>query len=169
MELDDPLADFRVGEAGSSDDLERHLERRGATPIEFWHRGGPPVALTARSLFFVDEDVIYRIDRERVTGLGQTRAADRSRMGWGALLYIVGLPITFLLGSALARAIVGPLTLVAGGVLVVLGYLSKALLIQVDDERVPPFVLEHRRWKQIGRSVQDWLPASARDPGRDGS
>lgn len=166
MDLDDPLAEFRAGEASSVDELERHLDERGLSPIEFWHRGGPPVALTGSALFFVDDETLYRIDRERIRGLGQTRAADSRRMGLGALLYLVGLPITFLVGNALAQVVVGPLTLIAGGILVVLGYLSKALLIQVDDERVPPFVLEHRRWKKIGRSLSDWLPAETRGTGR---
>lgn len=150
MSLEEPLAAFHVGSAGSADELSVFLEHQGLAPERLFARGGPPVALVDGSLFLVDEGEIYRIDRERVVGLGATRAADKGMMRWGVLLYLLALPGFYL------NWIVAGLMAIGGGVLVTLGYLSKALLIQVDDDRLPPFVIDHRRWKSIRDEIHDW-------------
>lgn len=155
MDLGDPLADYRTGHAASMQELERFLEEQGILDAELFDRGGPPVAVAPGTLYLVDEGDIFRIDREQVTGVGEIRAADHSKMRWGAALYVLALPLMFLeiLGPGLILAV---LMAIAGGVLVTLGYLSKALLIQVDDERIPPFVIDHRQWKRIRSRIQDW-------------
>lgn len=151
----DPLVEYRAGEASTAEELELLLDRQGIADAELWHKGGPPVAATNDSLFFVDEGTVYRIDREHVTGLGQTHSADRSLMKWGVLLYLLALPMLFLqaIGPGVLIAV---LMALAGGGLVTKGFLSKALLVQVDDDRIPPFVIEHRKWKRIRSRIRDW-------------
>jgi len=90
------------------------------------------------------------LPREDVQALGQIRSTDYSRMRWGIGLYLLAL-IAFFLHWVLTG-----LLLIAGGALVVLGFLAKALLVQVEDDRVPPFVIEHREWKQIRSALDAW-------------
>ncbi len=155
VDLEAPLAEYRIGQADSGDDLERLLDRQGVLDATVWRRGGPPVAVTPNELFLVDEGDVYRIERDQVVGLGQTRATDHSLMRWGAALYLFSLPLMFLqiIPGGLLLAV---LMAIAGGGLVTVGFLSKALLIQVDDDRIPPFVVDHRKWKRIHASIQDW-------------
>lgn len=155
VDLEDPLSEYRVGDAGSADELELFLDQQGIRDATVWRRGGPPVAATRDALFLVDDGGVYRIDRDDVTALGQTRATDHSLMRWGAGLYLLALPFLVLQvipGGILLAALMA----IAGGALVTMGFLSKALLIQVDDDRIPPFVIDHRKWKGIRSRIQDW-------------
>lgn len=150
MEATDPLAAFRAAPAEDVEDLALYLERQGLIPSEVYTKGGPPVALTSNAVFFMDDGVLYRVGREQVTRLGETRAADYRMMQWGVLLYLLALP-AFWFHALLAGGLA-----ILGGVLVTKGFLSKALLVQVNDDRIPPFVVDHRRWKQIGTHIQAW-------------
>lgn len=151
----DPLADFRAGEASVAGGFEALLEREGVIPERTWERGGPPVAVAGDVLYLQHEGTVYRVPRDRVTGIGRTRASDYRLMQYGVGLYLVALPLAVIGGWGLLglAAVAG---IVAGGGLVTKGFLSKALLIEVDDERVPPFVVDHRKWKSIHASIQHW-------------
>lgn len=149
-EVTDPLATYRVDVEGSMDAIEAGARHRGETLLETFPRGGPPIALTDTSLWLTDEQEVYRLPREDVRGLGQVRSTDHRRMRWGVGLYLVALLSFFL------HWILTGLLLIAGGALVVLGFLAKALLVQVEDERIPPFVIEHRKWRGIRDALDRW-------------
>lgn len=156
MDPGDPLADFRAGDASAAGSFEALLEREGVLPERTWDSGGPPVALAGNHLYLEHEGTVYRLPRDRVTGIGQTRSSDYRMMQYGVGLYLVALPLAVIGGLGLLglAAVAG---IVAGGGLVTKGFLSKALLIEVDDERVPPFVIDHRKWKSIHASIQHWV------------
>jgi hypothetical protein len=150
-DLGDPLATYRVDVASTADGIRTGARERGETVHDVFTRGGPPVALTDTSLWLADEGGdVYRLTRDDVRGLGQIRSTDYHRMRWGIGLYLGALLAFFL------HWILTGLLLVAGGVLVVLGFLAKALLVQVEDDRIPPFVIEHREWKDIREALDHW-------------
>lgn len=151
MDLEDPLSEYRVGTAETAEELDAHLESQGIVPEVLYDRGGPPVALAGDRLFLVDEGSIYRIDREHVVALHSTRAPDYRMMRWGVGFYLLGLPAIFF------NWIVAGLLAIGGGVLVTMGFLSKALLVEVDDERLPPFVIDHRRSSRIRERITHWV------------
>jgi hypothetical protein len=145
-----PGAAPRVAADDSAAGIEQAARERGEPVRQLFEHGGPPVALTETSLWLADEEQVYRLPREDVQALGQIRSTDYSRMRWGIGLYLLAL-IAFFLHWVLTG-----LLLIAGGALVVLGFLAKALLVQVEDDRVPPFVIEHREWKQIRSALDAW-------------
>lgn len=150
----DPLAAYRVPVEADAEAIQERARERGERLLETFTRGGPPVTLTEASLWLTDEGEVYRVPREDVRGLGQMRSTDHRRMRWGVGLYLVAL-LSFFLHWLVTGAL-----MIAGGVLVVLGFLAKALLVQVEDERIPPFVIEHREW----RGIRDALDAWHREP-----
>ncbi len=125
------------------------------SPDHVWKRGGPPVALAGEDLFLVNEGSVYRLRRDQVTEIGQTRASDYRMMQVGTLVYLIAIPIA-LLGGVSFAALVGIALAILGGVLVTKGFLSRALLIQVDDDAIPPFVIDHRKWKGIRAHIEHW-------------
>lgn len=149
-EIADPLAAYRVDVEGSKEGITTGARHRGETVLETFARGGPPIALTDSSLWLTDEQEVYRLPREDVRGLGQIRSTDYRRMRWGVGIYLLALVSFFL------HWILTGLLLIAGGALVVLGFLAKALLVQVEDERIPPFVIEHRDWRGIRKALGRW-------------
>lgn len=151
-EVADPLARYRVDVEASADAIERRARERGERVVEVFAK--PPVAVTEASLWLARDADVFRLPRGEITGLGQTRSSDARRMRWGAGLYIVSL------FAFAVSGLVAILMAVGGGVLVVLGFLAKALLVQVEDERVPPFVIEHRSWRRIRDRLDAWQPGS---------
>lgn len=148
--VSDPLASYRVDVERSADAIQDRVQARGETLIELFARGGPPVALTRTSLWLTDEEDVYRLPREEVRALGEVRSTNYRRMRWGVGLYLFAL-FAFFLHWLLAGVLI-----IAGGTLVVLGFLARALLVQVEDERVPPFVIEHGRWRRIREALDAW-------------
>lgn len=153
-ELADPLADYRQDVQGTMEAIEEHAAQRGERVLEVFGSGGPPVALTDQALWLSNESEVYRLPREAVQALGQIRSTDYVRMRWGVGLYLVAL-----VGLFFHWLITGVLAIV-GGALVVFGFLAKALLVQIEDERVPPFVVDHRRWKAIRDRLEAWKDGS---------
>lgn len=149
-DLGDPLARYRVDVEGSARGIEAGAHQRGETIRQLFARGGPPVALSDTSLWLTHEDEVYRLPREDIRGLGQIRATNYSRMRWGVGLYLLALVAFFL------HWVLTGLLLIAGGGLVVLGFLAKALLVQVEDDRIPPFVIQHRDWRGIREALDAW-------------
>lgn len=154
MDLSEPLRSYHAGEASSAKELVALLEGEGLVPEHVWRRGGPPVAVAGDSLFLVDDGEAYRVRRGEVEGIGQVRASDYRMMQIGTLLYLLALPVALLGGGGAIWIGLG--FVILGGVLVTKGFLSRALLIQVDDERIPPFVIDHRRWKDIRALIGSW-------------
>lgn len=154
-ELGDPLAAYRIEVAASAEGLEHGARQRGETIRQAFARGGPPIVVSDRALWFTDEEVVFRVAREDVRGLGQIRSTDYTRMRWGVGLYLLALIAFFL------HWVVTGVLILAGGALVVLGFLSKALLVQVEDERIPPFVIEHRKWRDIRDALDVWYRGDA--------
>jgi hypothetical protein len=155
VEAEDPLAGYRVGDAPDEDAFEELLEREGVHADRSWTSGGPPVAVAGDAIYLTHEGTVYRVRRREVTAVGQTRSSDYRWMQWGAGLYLLALPLALVAGAGLG-SLVAVLLMVTGGVLVTLGFLSKALLLQVEDERIPPFVVDHRKWKAIRASIEHW-------------
>lgn len=155
MDVGDPLDGYRAGQADDGEEFEALLERRGVVPDRVWTKGGPPVAVAGDALYLAHEGEVYRLRRDQVTGIGQTRSSDYRLMQYGVGLYLVALPLALLGGLGLL-ALVALALVVAGGALVTVGFLSKALLVQVDDDRIPPFVIDHRKWKGIRASIEHW-------------
>lgn len=157
-DVGDPLAKYRHDVPGTTEAIERRARERGEALVEAFS-GGPPVVLTRSSLWLSDEQTVYRLPREDVTGLGQVRSTDYSKMRWGVGLYLVALiGVVLVSGGRLNLLGIGlvALGLVGGGLLVVFGFLAKALLVQVEDERIPPFVVEHKRWRRIQQTLDAW-------------
>jgi hypothetical protein len=146
----DPLSRYRVNVDTSAEAIDARARERDETPIEVFGEGGPPVALTDDALWLADDEAVYRLPREAIRGLGQIRSSDYTRMRWGVGLYILALIAFFL------HWLITGLLMLAGGALVVLGFLAKALLVQVEDERIPPFVIEHRNWRAIREALDAW-------------
>lgn len=154
MDLSDPLSTYHAGEASSAQDLEGLVEGEGLVPEHVWDRGGPPVAIAGDSLFLVNKGEAYRVRRDQVEAIGQVRSSDYRMMQLGTLLYLLALPVALLGGGGAIWVGLG--FVVLGGVLVTKGFLSRALLVQVDDERIPPFVIDHRKWKDIRALIGPW-------------
>lgn len=157
MELSDPLSAYHAGKASSAKELVALVEREGVVPDRVWRRGGPPVVVAGESLFLVSDGEAYRVRRAEVTGIGQVRSSDYRMMQLGTLLYLLALPIALLGGGGAIWVGLG--VVVLGGVLVTKGFLSRALLVQVEDDRIPPFVIDHRKWKEIRSSIGSWPEA----------
>lgn len=148
--LADPLSAYRVNVDDSAQAIEAGARARGERLIRSFGQGGPPVALTDASLWLTEQGEVYRLPREEVKALGQVRSANYRRMRWGVGLYLAAL-LGFFLHWVIAAALI-----LTGGTLVVLGFLARALLVQVEDERVPPFVIEHGRWRRIRDALAAW-------------
>lgn len=149
-DVTDPLAAYRVDVPASAASIEDRIRQRGESLIDIFADGGPPVALTDASLWLADDHDVYRLPRDAIRGMGQIRSTDYTRMRWGVGLYLLAL-IAFFLHWLITGAL-----MIAGGALVVFGFLAKALLVQVEDERVPPFVIEHRKWRAIREALDAW-------------
>lgn len=147
----DLLADYRVDVEGSAEAMARRARERGEAVLKVFSRGGPPVAVTESSLWLSDESTVYRLPRERVQKTGPIRSTNYTRMRWGVAIYLLSL-----IGFFVHPIVTGVLALV-GGALVVLGFLAKALVVQLDDERIPPFVVEHRKWRRIRDTLDTWV------------
>ena len=127
------------------------MEALAGEPLQqAWRRGGAFVGLGVRKVYVETEGQLLAIPRRDVASIGVTRASSIRRMRWGLGLY--ALSFLFLIFRFWWLAI--PLA-TAGGVLVVLGFLGRALVLQLRDARIPPIVLPHARWRRIGRAIQD--------------
>ena len=151
MSLTDPLAAYRLGPVSEAEDLETHLAPKDGEVLQRWQRGGVPIVLTERALLFADDGTGYRVAKGEVTSFGLTRASSTRMLRWGLGLYLGGLIPLFLGMPILTLAMA-----IAGAVLVTRGFLNKNILVQVDDDRVPPFVLENSRWRSLRKALRMW-------------
>ncbi len=148
MTLHDPLDTFRQGPEGELDD---QIAERGEQLTELWARGGEPIAQTDAAVWLVSDETTWRIPRDDLRLVGATRSTDISQLRWGLAFYLGALPLALFgqLILALAAALVG-------GGLVMRGYLQRAVVLIVEDDRVPPFVVPHKKWRQVKASLDDW-------------
>ncbi len=158
MSLEDPLSDYRLGPAKSADDLRGLAIPQDGERLKTWSSGGPPILLTERSLLFIQEGEAYRVPKGKITAFGLTRASDTGYKRWGIGLYLLALPVLMLAtgGGAALLVVIGVLMACLGALLVTLGFISKAILIQIDDDKVPPFVLDTRGWRSLRSTLRRW-------------
>lgn len=158
MSATDPLADYRLGPAESPDDLRDLATPQDGDRLRTWSSGGQPILLTERSLLFIQEGEAYRVPKGKITAFGLTRASDTGYKRWGIGLYLLALPVLMLATGAGAAllVVIGVLMACLGALLVTLGFISKAILVQVDDDRVPPFVLDTRGWRSLRSTLRSW-------------
>lgn len=158
MSLEDPLHDYRLGPAESADQLRALATPQDGERLRTWSSGGEPILLTERSLLFIQDGDAYRVPKGDIGAFGLTRASDVSYKRWGIALYLLALPVLVLSlnGAAGILLVVGLLMACVGALLVTLGFISKAVLVQVEDDRVPPFVLDTRGWRSLRSALQAW-------------
>lgn len=158
VSVTDPLADYRLGPARSPDELRDLATPQDGERLRTWSSGGPPILLTERSVLFIQDGEAYRIPKTRITGFALTRASDTGYKRWGIVLYLLALPVLMLSmnGAAALLVVIGVLMACLGALLVTLGFISKAVLIQVDDDQVPPFVLDTRGWRSLRSTLRGW-------------
>ena len=150
VSLADPMERYRRGPAGSVDEMTKSVHDDGRDIVRLWRRGGPFVAVTTNALYFEQGDDLLRFARKEVRGFTLTRASNTKRMRWGLLLYLGALPMLIVIPVlALAMALVG-------AYLVTKGFVGRAILVQVNDERVPPFVLAHNKWRSLRSTLKEW-------------
>lgn len=158
MSLTDPLGDYRLGPAETPDELRDLATPQDGQRLRTWSSGGEPILLTEGSLLFVQEGQAYRVPRGKVEAFGLARSSDTGYKRWGIALYLLALPVLFLSagGATVITVVIGVLMACLGALLVTMGFMSKAVLVQVKDDRVPPFVLDTRGWRSLRSALKDW-------------
>lgn len=159
MNLEDPLEPYRVGPIEGKADLEAALAKDGRLASHVWTKGGAPAALTPQAFYFTDEGVLYKVRRKDVRGMGLARAANIRTMRYGLLFYFLGLPLL------LIDPILAVVSVLLGGFLTVRGFLTQAILVRVKDDRLPPFVIRHGKWRRIRSALKRWEEGPKRAKG----
>jgi hypothetical protein len=152
----DPLDSYRADVDPTLKAIYREADGRDERVLKDWAKGGPPVLLTREALWFADDDRSFRIPKDEIRQMGETRSTNYTAIRWGIASFLTGiLAIPFIDAGPLAAIGSGALMLL-GGFLVVKGFLAKAILVQADDDRLPPFVIDHRKFSSIRRALQRW-------------